>query len=216
MWIEIQSPLGIVDAARVARSVLSPDEAIWHLALGDVALPDPKAPTWQGVKDAAGSLKERAVAGLKTVKASDVVGGAAMLGGLLVAEGVLTALGVDDEVLLSTGPATESKEAYLLVLTPARLVVAEVTGLSETRAFSTPRCHARVRAMQHWTPGSIPGAPLSFAQTSLLFGDRWRLTLGREPAVQSFDFWKHPKAPGNLGQVAAIAARVAALRGTAA
>jgi hypothetical protein len=204
VWIDAQSPLSLFDAARLAQSVLLPGEAIWHLALGDVALPDAKAPSWQDVKAAAGSLKDKVVGGLKTVKASEVVGGAAMLGGLLVADGVLRAIGVDDGLELPTEQAGESREAYLLVLTPGRL--------GEARPFSRPRSRARVRAMQHWTPESLADAPLAFTHATLRFGDRWRLTLGREPAAQSFDFWKHPRAPDNLAQVAAIAARVASLR----
>jgi len=212
MWIDTQSPLNLFDAARLAQSVLLPGEAIWHLAMGDVALPDAKAPSWQDVKAAAGSLKDKVVGGLKTVKASEVVGGAAMLGGLLVADGVLRAIGVDEGLALPTEQAGESREAYLLFLTPGRLVIADVASLCEERPFSLPRSRARVRAMQHWTPESLAHAPLSFTHTTLRFGDRWRLTLGREPAAQSFDFWKHPRAPDNLAQVAAIAARVASLR----
>lgn len=215
MWIETQAFFGVIDATRIAQSVLAPGEAIWHLARGDVARPDVKAPTWQDVKDTAGSLKERAIARLKTVTAADVVGGAAMLGGMLAADGVLRAIGVDDGLQLPTGPATETRDGYLLFLTPARLVLAEVGSLAEERPFSMPRCRSRVRLMQHWTPEAIPGAALSLTHTSLRFGERWRLTLGRAPAEQSFDFWKHPKAPDNLAQVAAIAARLTALRGAA-
>jgi len=212
MWIDTQSPLNLFDAARLAQSVLLPGEAIWHLAMGDVALPDAKVPSWQDMKAAAGSLKDKVVGGLKTVKASEVVGGAAMLGGLLVADGVLRAIGVDDGLTLPGEQAGESREAYLLFLTPGRLVIAEVASLCEERPFSLPRSRARVRTMQHWTPESLADAPLAFTHATLRFGDRWRLTLGREPAAQSFDFWKHPRAPDNLAQVAAIAARVASLR----
>ena len=158
MWIETQVFLGVIDAARIAQSVIAPGEAIWHLAMGDVARPDVKVPTWQDVKDTAGSLRERAMVRLKTVGA------------------------------------------------------AEVASLAEERPFAMPRCRSRVRLMQHWTPEAIPGAALSLTHTSLRFGERWRLTIGRDPAEQSFDFWKHPKAPDNLAQVAAIAARLTALR----
>lgn len=178
MWIETQVFLGVIDAARIAQSVIAPGEAIWHLAMGDVARPDVKVPTWQDVKDTAGSLRERAMVRLKTVGAAEVVGGVAMLGGMLAADGVLRAIGVDDGLPFPTGPATETRDGYLLFLTPE----------------------------------AIPGAALSLTHTSLRFGERWRLTIGRDPAEQSFDFWKHPKAPDNLAQVAAIAARLTALR----
>ena len=212
MWIETQVFLGVIDAARIAQSVIAPGEAIWHLAMGDVARPDVKVPTWQDVKDTAGSLKERAMVRLKTVGAAEVVGGVAMLGGMLAADGVLRAIGVDDGLPFPTGPATETRDGYLLFLTPERLVLAEVASLAEERPFAMPRCRSRVRLMQHWTPEAIPGAALSLTHTSLRFGERWRLTIGRDPAEQSFDFWKHPKAPDNLAQVAAIAARLTALR----
>ncbi len=212
MWIETQASLGVVDAARLAQSAIAPGEAVWNLAMGDVALPEARLPSWQDVKHTAASLKERALGRLETVRASEVVGGVAALGGMLVADGVLRAIGVEDGLPLSSGPATETRDGYLLFLTPARLVLAEVASLAEERAFAMPRCRSRVRLMQHWTPEAIPGAALSLTHTALRFGERWRLTIGRDPSEQSFDFWAHPKAPENLAQVASIAARITALR----
>lgn len=90
MWVETQTLLNIDDATRLARSIMTPGEALWHLAMGDVARDTPRPASWPDLRSGVRGLREKAVAGaqsLRGVKAADVAGGAVALGGLLAIDG---------------------------------------------------------------------------------------------------------------------------------
>lgn len=217
MWIETQLTLGVGDATRLAHTLIEPGEPLWHLCLGDAARDTPKPPSWRDLQNAAKGLKEKALAGaqgLRKVKAADVVGGAVVLGGMLVADSALRAVGVDGglELPAEAGPPTESPDGYILLLSPARLALAEVASAVVERPFALPKYWSRVRAVAQWSPEAIPAAGIRFSRRGEGRGARWRLTL--EAEGRSFDFGAHLKAYDNVEQAAAIAARVAGLGGT--
>lgn len=211
MWIETQAILKISDAQRLAYSVLSPGEPLWHLAMGDPARDPPKAPTWREVRSAAKDLTQKALATARGVKAADVVGGAVVIGGMMVADSALRAIGIPDGLPDLGGdvpPPQESLDGYLLILTPARLALAEVGSVMVERPLSLPKHFSRVRALAQWSPASLAHEGPRFARETSGRNDRWRVTLG----AQSFDFGAHGGAFDNLTQAEAIAARVASLR----
>jgi len=183
--------------------------------MGDPARDDPKPPTWKDIKAAARGLTDKAVAGIRNAKAADVVGGAVVLGGMLVADSALRAIGVQDGLPVPEDAAAnnESLDGYVLFLTPARLVLAEIGSALVERPLSMPKYWSRVRAVAQWTPEALASAGLRFTREGAGRTERWRLALGPEPGAQRFDFGAHLKAHDNLAQAAAIAARVAALAG---